>query len=378
MRVFSIATISLALVATTLSACSTTDFRQRAIDEQIDPAEPGGGLRLTFFGTSSFLIDDGTTQLLIDGFVTREKHRYFRRFGPSEQQIRTVIAEHRICRAPGAPRKAEDPASCRNVARRGLELVIPTHGHYDHALDAPYFAAWSGATLVADPSILSVVKASQAYPGFSLPQRDWLSVKTIPPFADGAQTAHLAAGAFSVTLIKTPHGKNPTTPLLSGTTSAALKFPSSLWALKEGTAFSVFVAHRGRTMLFVPSAGDIGDIFRQAGTKADIIFLGIAGLGFKPPRARSRYWNDVVRTVGAKRVIPIHWDDDQVPLNVADGDTFKPASPRRFDATLRIFDELARECGLEIAFPPPARAFDPFKDLETRLITETKFQPRCE
>ncbi len=45
------------------------DYRAYYQDDIGNPAT--GGIKVSFFGTSTLLIDDGETQLLIDGFISR-------------------------------------------------------------------------------------------------------------------------------------------------------------------------------------------------------------------------------------------------------------------------------------------------------------------
>jgi hypothetical protein len=46
------------------------DFEQYFVQKNTENVDnlPKGKIRATFFGTSSILLDDGTTQILVDGF----------------------------------------------------------------------------------------------------------------------------------------------------------------------------------------------------------------------------------------------------------------------------------------------------------------------
>ena len=44
-------------------------------------------------------------------------------------------------------------------------------------------------------------------------------------------------------------------------------------------------------------------------------YLGIGQLGLQPERYLVDYWTETVRTVGARRVVLIHWDDFFRPLH---------------------------------------------------------------
>ena len=70
------------------------------------------------------------------------------------------------------------------------------------------------------------------------------------------------------------------------------------------------------------------------------------------------YWTETVRTVGARRVILIHWDDFFRPLS-------KPlrALPYAGDdlhVSIRILDELAAQDGVALHLPTVWRREDPW------------------
>ena len=66
-------------------------------------------------------------------------------------------------------------------------------------------------------------------------------------------------------------------------------------------------------MLVQASAGFAEGVLR--GQRADVVFLGVAGLGAQDQMYRDAYWREVVQAVEARRVIPIHWDDFTRPLD---------------------------------------------------------------
>jgi hypothetical protein len=62
------------------------------------------------------------------------------------------------------------------------------------------------------------------------------------------------------------------------------------------------------------------------GRSADVVLLGIGGLGTRDEAYREGYWNAVVGAVKPRCVIPIHWDDFTLSL----GSPLEPA-PRLLD-----------------------------------------------
>ena len=108
-------------------------------------------------------------------------------------------------------------------------------------------------------------------------------------------------------------------------------------------------------MLVQGSAGFIpGGLAEQ---RADTVFLGVGALGTKTEAYRTTYWNEVVKTVGARRVIPIHWDDFWQPL----APTPEPM-PLLFDDfahTMASLVEHGQREGVEVRLAPVYTAFAP-------------------
>lgn len=45
------------------------------------------------------------------------------------------------------------------------------------------------------------------------------------------------------------------------------------------------------------------------GVDADVVYLGVGNLGRRPAGFVRAYWDEVVVTTGARRVVLVHWDD---------------------------------------------------------------------
>jgi len=94
-----------------------------------------------------------------------------------------------------------------------------------------------------------------------------------------------------------------------------------------------------------------------AGLKVDTVFLGVGTLGKKDEAYRSAYWQETVRASGAKRVIPIHWDNFWLPL-----DQPLQAMPLLFDNFDVVMADLAQRGaadGVEVRLPPTFTPFAP-------------------
>ncbi len=89
----------------------------------------GSGLRVNFLGTSSMLIRDDTTSLMIVGFVSRPPLR-------------------RVLLRKVSPDRGKVTGALRRLGVERLDAVFCAHSHMDHALDAPLVAELTGAQLV--------------------------------------------------------------------------------------------------------------------------------------------------------------------------------------------------------------------------------------
>jgi L-ascorbate metabolism protein UlaG (beta-lactamase superfamily) len=225
---------------------------------------------VVFAGTSTLLFDDGRTAFLTDGFFTRPP------------LLRVALG-----------RIAPDPTIVDGALGRlgvdRLAAVICVHAHYDHALDAPLVAERTGALLVGSASTMNLGR------GHGLPAGQ------LRPVTDGDV---LRLGAFEVTVVASLHSPGDRFP---GTIDAPLTPPARAAAWRSDTSFSVLVTHGDHTVLVQASANHLPGAL--AGRRAGTVYLGIGGLGRQGPQFRERYWDEVVRSTGAHRVVPIHWDD---------------------------------------------------------------------
>lgn len=289
--------------------------------DRLPAATAADGLRLTFLGVATLLVSDGETALLTDGFFTRPP------------LWRT--AAWRIAPDPGAIGVALERAGIEQLA-----AVVVVHSHYDHAMDAPLVAERTGALLVGSESTAQIARGL----GF-----DETRIRVPAPGEP------LAFGRFRVSLIPSrhfPHG------VAMGTIDAPLVPPARATDYKEGGSFSVLIEHERGRLLVQGSAGFVPGALRDV--RADVVALGIGGLGTRDDAYREDYWRETVEAVGARRVIPIHYDDFTVPLE----EPTVPA-PNLLDdvaGTLRFLRERAGP-GRDVRLAPAWQAVDPLADL---------------
>ncbi|MFI5823431.1 MBL fold metallo-hydrolase [Streptomyces rishiriensis] len=281
-----------------------------------------GGLVAHFLGTSSVLLSDGETSVLSDGFVTRPGllRVAMGKLAPDRSLVRSAIARLRV---------------------EELAAVVCAHSHYDHALDAPVWALETGAELVGSPSTANIGR------GLGVPES---SLRVV---ADGATVSY---GRFDLTFLDSVHSPGDHYP---GTVDEPLVPPARAGAWKTGTAYSVLIAHPAGRILLHASAN-----FRPGalqGRLADVVYLGVGSLGRQRPGFLDAYWDEVVITTGARRVVLVHWDDFFVGLH-------RPLRPMPYfldnlDATMSRLLPLARRDGVDVVMPVAWQASAPLADL---------------
>lgn len=249
-----------------------------------------------WLGTAGLYLSDGKNDLLIDPFVSRygKFHVLMGRDVPSKPE---VVDEwiRKLGVRPGTP-------------------VIITHSHYDHALDAPTFARKLDSEIVGSQSTAFIGI------GAGLPREKMRVVEMGSSFQ---------AGDFRVTFRESCHGKYlGMIESFKGQIGAPLKAPARASAYRTGKVFSVLVEHPGGTFLHHPSPCVNPDTIAP-GMRAGTVFLGLAG---RPSFTETT--SSMIDPLGAKRVVPIHWDDFFEPL-VEEPPALIGVSPDSFSRDLR-------------------------------------------
>jgi L-ascorbate metabolism protein UlaG (beta-lactamase superfamily) len=278
-------------------------------------------LTVTWAGVTTILVDDGSSALMTDGFFSRP--------GLANVGLGQI--------APSASR-IDDSLKRMGVDR--LEAVLPVHTHFDHAMDSAVVAGRTGARLVGGSS------AAQVGIGGGLPQ-DRVVVAT--------PGQPVTLGAYDVTLLESEHCPPDRFP---GVITAPVTPPVKTSAYKCGEAWSTVVHHRAtdRRLLIIGSAGFVPGAL--AGHRAEVVYLGIGQLGVQPERYLVDYWAETVRTVGAGRVVLIHWDDFFRPLT-------KPLRALPYagddlDVSMRVLTALADDDGIPLHLPTLWQRADPW------------------
>ncbi|MBN1770292.1 MAG: MBL fold metallo-hydrolase [Deltaproteobacteria bacterium] len=231
----------------------------------------GAALVLRWLGTAGFVVEAGGTTLLIDPFLSR----------PSLP---------RVARAPLVP----DENGLRAHLPSRVDAILCSHGHYDHLLDAPRIARWTGAPLVGSASVCHVGRAE------GLPEAQLVEV---PP---GGLRRRF--GGIEVRFVPSLHGR-----ILfgrvphAGTLAAPPRLPVRWYEYLDGGVFGLLLEAGGTTVYHNGSADLIDAELRDV--RADVALVGLAGRFATP-----RYLERLMGLLAPRAVVPTHHDAFFAPL----------------------------------------------------------------
>lgn len=259
----------------TQTGCAPTQTEHD--DDPVLPAEEarGGAVRVVWMGTAGLYVTDGDTGMYIDPFVSR--------YG-----LLQVGLGFRL-----KPCRDRIDQWIRKTGGHRASTVLVSHSHYDHALDAPYFAAKTGAVIIGSESTANVAR------GAMLPE------EKIRVIADGER---VRIGKFTATFLKSVHspalfGRIP----WPGEITDPLRPPARASAYREGGTYAIVLAHPKGTMLHYGSAGIQPDLFSRE--HVDAAFLSLGGRKDTPSLL-----THIIAPTKARQVIPIHFDNFFKPL----------------------------------------------------------------
>lgn len=234
-----------------------------------------GALTATWLGVTALLLRDGQHAIFIDPFFTRPPG------------LLNLLGNSQI--APDEPRIA------RWLDRLGvktLDVVLVSHSHYDHAMDAGVVARLTGARLIGSASSVQIGAGA----GLDPAQMQLVQAGE-----------RVQIGGFGVTFIESRHagatGGRPT-----GTITEPLRVPAHYLDYKLGGTYSILIDHAQGRILHHGSAGFVPGALKDQ--HADVAFLGVALID-----DLGSYLRETADAVGAQRVVPTHWDDFTRPLD---------------------------------------------------------------
>ena len=261
-------------------------------------------MKISYFGTTTLLFDDGKDQVFFDCHFTR----------PS-------LAKYIAGSQPSDTALSDDLMKLHPMDR--LRAVFISHTHHDHVMDAPYVVKKTGAVMYGTSSAMNVAKGGG------------VSEKQLVEFK--ANTSY-KVGGFKITVIPSLHSK-PT--ILNNDLGQTIDEPldpnARLRDYKEGGSYDFYVETGDKKYMIRPSFNYIEG--QMDGYKADVLFLGVAGLAKADAATEEKFFAETAAKLEPKLIIPVHWDNFFSPLD-------KPVTgmPPLIEHTEAVFHKLAMYC----------------------------------
>jgi L-ascorbate metabolism protein UlaG (beta-lactamase superfamily) len=329
-------------------ACSQ-QFKTFLAEETGPYGQSSSGVQLTFLGTSSFLVNTETSSVLIDGYISRERHNLILPIEPNIGRIADTLHALEIA-TPSSPDFLPQRSSL--AATRTLDAITPLHGHYDHAMDVAVVAGLTDATLFGDDGVARIVQKSQERFEWLTTAFDPLQFRPLEITQD--TTITIVVGDITITLFETPHSTN----ILSRGIEAfgdpqEWTFPAYVSNMKQGASMAAHVQVGDQAFLVFPTAGELNGQVTRLGLRAETVFVGFGGLGWQSDTAIRTFFEETIVASKAKRVFPIHWDDHQRTL---EGQLAVPF----YEALDRAFVRIENQDAIEVLPLKAMQPFDPF------------------
>ncbi|MEK5187005.1 MULTISPECIES: MBL fold metallo-hydrolase [Solibacillus] len=246
---------------------------------QYDKILSDEAVKVTSFGTTTLLLDDGETQILLDAFLTRQSlpRVLISKIETDETLVDDILEKEKINR---------------------LKAIFVSHSHYDHALDVAHIANRTNANIYGSESTLNIGR------GGNVPEENLILFDINEP---------TEIGKFIVTVLPSIHSE-PT--VFNNDTGVViekpLKQPARMRDFKEGGSFDFLVQHGDNKMLVRPSFNYIEGALDNI--SADVLVLGINRLGMADLLKQDKFYEETVKNVNPNLIIPVHWDDFFSPL----------------------------------------------------------------
>lgn len=271
--------------------CSSSNYHplaEKNLRKRIGkPVATDSAVKVTFLGTSTLLIQDGKTTLLVDGFLSRPGRwqTVLGAVGPSKKIMEKVVLKE--LRAAGV---------------RKLDAVLVGHAHHDHALDSTAIADHYNARAIGSASFGQIYAGSHVKgngSSFDLIREDGDTVRVGDFAVHFVPAAHVAPDSFIQQLIDGPI-KRP------------LKTPAHVLRFKCGDVFALHIQHlRGEKVAESIAVTTTASALPRhlKGRKTNVLFLSVGYLSEEPEKRQHEYWDNTVTATKPDVIVPVHWDD---------------------------------------------------------------------
>src|SRR5262249_9818107 len=251
-------------------------------------------VRLTYLGTAGWEITDGKTVILVDPYFTRAKYN-----SPNDavapDDPRPLVTVNSI---------VEPDAAVIEAHVWKADYILITHGHPDHALDMPYIARKTGATVIGTASTANLARASGV---------EAAHVKAVKggDRVELASDVTLRAIASLHGIFRRPREGAPPAPPPPQVPADA-KPPFRFGQFVEGGTLAYLISIGGHQIILF---GSMNYIERELeGLRPDVALIGAM-----PERNHiADYTPRLMRALGyPPTVLPTHWDRFNVPHTVS-------------------------------------------------------------
>lgn len=263
-------TVVIVLVASSIGLLvflNKDDARTWVESRSLKTSSSEGQLKAMWLGTAGVYIGDGESGVLLDPFVSK------------------YSMGHVVLDRPIKSREKDRVKLFELIGNEPVDMVIVSHSHYDHVLDAPEIAKHFNVPLVGSSSTDAISKSF----GY---------LNTV--VAENGSV--LRIGNFEVTFRYSLHGDAITEYYgFPGTVQVGdpLVHPSDF---KVGTVYGIHLHHGDTNIVHHASASFLPDTYD--GLQADVVFLGVA-LRENSESLLTRIKKDL----DPKTIVPIHFDN---------------------------------------------------------------------
>ena len=261
-------------------------------------------MKVTFFGTTTLLFDDGKDQILFDCHFTRPSlMKYiFGKASTDTDIVDEMLKKHHIDR---------------------LKAIFISHTHHDHVMDAPYVANKTGAMIYGSSSAMNVAR------GGGVKEEQLIEFR---------ENETYEVGDYKIKILKSLHSK-PTiiNNDLGQTIDEPLPVDAKLRDYKEGGSYDFYIEYKEKKIMIRPSFNYIEG--QLDGYDVDVLFLGVAGLAKASRETEQSFFDETIEIVKPELVIPIHWDNFFVKL-----DSPIVGMPSLIEKTPVVFYKMVKYC----------------------------------